>query len=168
MKMKKIFFITGLFIILLLTACASETAKELVEYHNSYLNNVNSKGQELDKIIKKSLNTSTPTEAYQLQKEKAMPIVKEVEEYINSQDPKTDIVKELHQMRLEQFKLWHEGIQLKFQAVKKMGNQSVSQQETKDIIEESNRILKDAMELGKKADNKFLELADEHGLELEE
>lgn len=166
--MKKTLFLIGLSFVMLLAACASDQAKEIVEYHNSYLKNVNDKGKELDKIIKQSLQEENPQAAYQMQKEKAMPIVQQISDYINSQDPKTDVVKELHQMRVDQFKKWEKGMEMKFDAVKKMGKQSVSQQEAKNLVAEANEQLKKAIELGKKADEKFLDLAEEYNVELEE
>ncbi|WP_174614152.1 hypothetical protein [Virgibacillus ihumii] len=164
--MKKVLFFIGLSLVMLLTACASDQAKEIVEYHNSYLKNVNHKGKELDKIIKQSLQEANPQAAYQMQKEKAMPIVQEITEYMKSQEPKTDVVKELHQMRLDQFKKWEKGIKMKFEAVKKMG-EGISQKKAKELVDKANKQLKEAINLGKKADEKFLGLVEEYNIELE-
>ncbi|WP_077327780.1 hypothetical protein [Virgibacillus siamensis] len=166
MKGKKVLFLIGLSIVMLLAACASEQAKEIVEYHNSYLKNVNDKGEELDKIIKQSLQEANPKAAYQMQKEKAMPIVKDIAEYLKSQDPKTDVVKELHRMRLNQFEKWEKGMNMKFDAVKKMG-EGIGEQKAKELVNKANEQLKKAIELGKKADEKFLNLAEEYNVQLD-
>ncbi|GAA0588657.1 hypothetical protein GCM10009001_00660 [Virgibacillus siamensis] len=167
MKVPKFLVFIGLSMVMLLAACgASDQAKEIVEYHNSYLKNVNDKGEQLDKIIKQSLQEANPQAAYQMQKEKAMPIVQEITDYMKAQEPKTDVVKELHQMRLDQFEKWEKGIKMKFDAVKQMG-EGISQQKTKKLVNKANEELKKAIELGKKADEKFLELAEEYNIELD-
>lgn len=164
--MKKLFLLLIIFVVSLLVACASDEAKELVDYQNDYIKHVNEKSNEFDLIIQRSAEESDPQAVYEMQKEKALPILNKIVEYMTSKEPQTDAVKTYHQMRLEQIKSWEEGLNIAFDASEKWAEDAISEEEMNEMIEKSTDKLKETEILGNQADEYLMELADEYGVDL--
>ncbi|WP_217589263.1 hypothetical protein [Lentibacillus saliphilus] len=165
--MKKILAIIGSTLMVgLLSACgASEQAKELADYHNSYVETVNNLANQVDVELGNSYNVETPEETVELQREYVMPLVKEITDYIEAQDPQTDIVKELHNMRLTQLAAWSEALELHHEALQKTV-EGASEDEINQLVADSDEKMTEAIKKAQEADERMVELAEEHGVEL--
>ncbi|TFJ91288.1 hypothetical protein [Lentibacillus salicampi] len=164
-KMKLFITLTA---VLLLAACASAEAEELVDYHNGYVENVNGKLMEIDTLNEKSLSSASYEDALNVQENELMPLVNDIKDYMDSQEPESDVVKEYHSLRADQVDTWYEAFQMKFDVLKKMVNQSISEEEANEVIMEADEKYMEAGEKAQMADQKMEDLADEHNLELEE
>jgi PBP1b-binding outer membrane lipoprotein LpoB len=165
---RKIKLLVCLTAALLLISCASAGAEELVDYHNSYVENVNSKLPEINTLNEKSLSSASFEEALDVQKNELLPLVNEIKDYIDSQEPESDIVKEYHLLRADQVDTWYEAFQMKHDVLESVVDQSISDEEANEIIMEADEKFMEAGEKAQEADQKMVDLADEHNLELEE
>ncbi|MEN2767525.1 hypothetical protein [Ornithinibacillus xuwenensis] len=165
--MKKILEVIGFFMILGLVACGSSPEGDaLAEYHNNYVENVNSLASQVDVEVQKSFSTESPEETYKLQTENVLPLIKEVKEHIESMAPESKVVKEIHELRLEQLTAWEEAFDLQYEALEKT-IAAASEGEVNDLLTRSDQKLVEAAEFGQKADERLLELAEEHNVTLE-
>lgn len=154
-------------VLLLLTACASAEAEELVEYHNNYVDEVNSKIEEINTLNQQSLSAASFQEAYEIQESELLPLVNEIKTYIDEQAPESELVKEYHALRKDQLHTWHEAFQMKFEVLGQMAEESISEAEANEIIMEADNKFIEAGEKAQEADQRMQELAEEHNLELE-
>ncbi|ALX47198.1 hypothetical protein [Lentibacillus amyloliquefaciens] len=154
-------------VLLVLAACSSAEAEELVDYHNGYVENVNSKLIDINTLNEKSSSSASFEEAYDVQKNELLPIVNEIKDYIDSQDPESETVKEYHSMRADQVETWYEAFQMKFDVLEKMVKESISEEEANEIIMEADEKFVEAGEKAQKADQKMESLAEEHNLQLD-
>src|SRR5699024_11145272 len=164
--MKKLFVICILSVITALVACSSPETDELVEYHNSYLEKVNPKLQEIDQILVQSAQATTLEDTYNLEKNEVKPLVDEVTQYILNQKPETDVVKKLNKMRVEQFKIWSDAFDSRLQALEVAMDKSENDPEVQNLMQQFEDKLGKATEIRKDADKKFKEIADEYNVEL--
>lgn len=152
----------------MLVACTSAESEELVNYHNGYVDNVNSKITAINTLNEKSLSSASFEEAYNVQKDELLPLVDEIKDYMDSQESETDVVQAYHSLRVEQVETWYEAFQMKFDVLEQMTNESISEEEANDIILQADDKFMEAGEKAQEADQKLADLADEHNLELEE
>lgn len=106
-------------VLLLLAACASAESEELADYHNGYVENVNSKLTKIDTLNEKSLSSASFEEAYTVQKNELFPIVNEIKDYMDSQEPESKVVKEYHSLRADQVDAWYDAFQMKYDVLEK-------------------------------------------------
>lgn len=162
--MKRILLFASLLVIVTLSACNSAETDELVEYHNSFVKSVNKKSMEVEQAMEKSLSSETLEEALEIQKNEVVPLVDEIESYIQSQKPETDAVKELHGMRVEQISSWVEAYNLNHEALGKMLKME-DDPEIDEMITESDVKFGEAEKLGIKADEKLEKMSKEYNVE---
>ncbi|MBP1971432.1 hypothetical protein J2Z83_003571 [Virgibacillus natechei] len=165
--MRKLFLVAILCISLGLVACSSPEADELVEYHNSYVETVNPKANQMDAELEKLSMIADPEEAFEFQNENIIPIAEEIIEYIESNEPETDVVKELHDLRLEQMNGWIEGFELRNGAMEKAAEMA-DEQEINELVQQSDEKFMETAEKAQIADERLVEMAEEHNVELEE
>lgn len=163
--MKKLRVIFGILIIISLVACSSPESEELTEYHNSYVETINTKAMMVDQELQKSLRAESPAIALEMQQKNVLPLVDEIQEFIHSRNPETEVVIELHKMRVNQLDTWAEAVRLRYQALEKTVEKA-SEEEIEKLIVESDEKLLDAQKTGAKADERFEELADEYKVDL--
>ncbi|SFA91148.1 hypothetical protein SAMN04488072_103219 [Lentibacillus halodurans] len=155
-------------VLLLLAACTSAETEELMDYHNGYVDHVNSKITEINTLSEKSLSSASFEEALDIQTNELLPLVNEIKDYMDSQEPESNVVKEYHSLRSDQVDTWYEAFQMKYDVLEKMVNESISEEEADEIIMDADNNFMEAGEKAQKADKKIEDLADEHNLELEE
>ncbi|MBY7143987.1 hypothetical protein KFZ56_13220 [Virgibacillus sp. NKC19-3] len=165
--MKKLLLPIGFVLIGLFTACSSAEGDELVDYQNGYVENVVNKTEEVDQKFQESLEAQTMEEMIEMQENEVMPMVSEIGEYIDDQEPETDDVKEYHDMRAEEMSIWEEAFDLRFEALEKMANNE-SDQEVDELIAQSDEKLDESDEIGMEVEQKLGELVEEYNLEFEE
>src|SRR5699024_3106310 len=102
MSKRSIFFILIL-IILIFSGCGTSShADELADYYNSYADTINPLAEEIDEQTEKLDMIEDDQEAMEFHKENIIPLVKEAENFITSADPESDVVQELHDLRVGQ------------------------------------------------------------------
>lgn len=166
--MKKIVVFTSLCFLVFLTACASSEAKEIVEYHNNYVENVNKRAIKVDEALAKSNQASTLEDTFKIFKEEVDPLVQDIKRYILTQEPETDVVKELNSMRVDQLKAWSKAFELRLKALKEANELSPNEDEVSELTDKSNKSFEKFNELGEKANKRFMEIAEEYNVEIEE
>lgn len=167
-SLKKVTVFISFCVLVFLTACASSEAKEIVEYHNEYVENVNKKALKVDKALAKFNQASTFADTLKIFKEEVDPLVQDIKKYILSQEPETEVVKELNLMRVDQLKAWSKAFELRLQALEKANESSPNEAEITDLTDKSNKSFDKFNELGEKANKRFMELAEEYNVELED
>lgn len=165
--MKKLLLLSMLAIITALAACSSPEADELVHYHNDFVETVNPKAEQIDMELQELAMIEAPDEALQFQNENITPIVNEIMEYINSMEPETEVVKELHELRLSQLSSWSEGFEFRHKAMERAA-ESAEEQEINQLIQQSDEKFMETMENAQKADAKLVEMAEEFNVEIDD
>lgn len=165
--MKKLFLISMLAIITVLAACSSPEAEELVKYHNDFVETVNPKAEQIDMELQELAMIEAPDEALKFQNENITPIVNEIMEYIHSMEPETEVVKELHELRLSQLNSWSEGFELRHKAMERAA-ESAEEQEINQLVQQSDEKFMETMENAQKADAKLVEMAEEYNVEMDD
>ncbi|MEC5424935.1 hypothetical protein QGM71_15720 [Virgibacillus sp. C22-A2] len=163
--MKKLMLFILVSMILGLSACSSAEGKELAEYHNNYVETVNEKATQVEVELNASFEAGTLEEELKLQEENVLPLISEIEEYIESQKPESDVVKEMHSMRLEQMRSWVEVFNLRFEALEKT-IEGASEEEVAEIVQQAEEKVVETQTKAQAANEKMAELADEYNVEL--
>src|SRR5690625_5050504 len=89
-------------VFIVLVGCNSQHTEELIDYYNDYVQTVNAAGEEIDKQTEKLIMIEDDHEALEFHTNNIVPLVTEVEEFITSIEPTSDVVQELHSLRVEQ------------------------------------------------------------------
>ncbi|MEN2467393.1 hypothetical protein [Ornithinibacillus sp. FSL M8-0202] len=163
---KRILLIVILVLLTFLVACnTSPEAEELAAYHNDYVENVNSLASQVDIEVQKSFATETPEETLDLQTKNVLPLISSIKEHIESQNPESEAVKELHNLRLNQLSAWEEAFNLQYQALEKTVNEE-EEEEVTELLQQSDEKLLETAQYGQEADNKLRELAEKYNVSL--
>ncbi|MFB4169300.1 hypothetical protein [Virgibacillus sp. JSM 102003] len=166
--MRKPFVISIFCAITVLTACSSPEKEELVEYHNSYIEEINPKAQEIDQLLVQSSKASSIEEAYNIEKNKVKPLVDEITQYVVNKKPDTDIVKEVNNLRVKQFKAWSEAFDSRLKALEVAIETSKNDPEAQDLMQQYEEKLGKAEQIREEADKTFKDFADEHNIKITE
>ncbi|GAB3047738.1 hypothetical protein [Virgibacillus ainsalahensis] len=165
--MRNVLILTILFFMMVLAACSSPEADELVEYHNTYVETVNPKAEEIDVHLQQLAAIADPEEALEYQNDNIMPLANEIMEFIQSMEPETEVVTELHDLRLNQMSAWNEGFELRNQAMEKAAEMA-GDEEINELVQQSDEKFMEAQEKAVTADERLIEMASEHNVEIEE
>lgn len=166
--MRKLFLFTGLSLILMLAACSSAESKEILEYHNAFVENVSDKMVALDQPYDHLENAATDKQALDIFDSEILPAINEMKEYMDGQKLETEVAKEYHNMRLEWLNAWSEGNYMEKDALENYVNNSLTEDEMDKLMQQAESKYKKAQELDQKANEKIDELADEYNFEEEE
>lgn len=166
--MKKLISFACFSMILVLAACSSSVKDELVDYQNNYVKHVNSKVFKLQDYDNQINQEQDPKKIYNILTKKSIPLLKQVKDYLDSVDVKSDEVKKLHQIRQDQFDDWLRAYNLKVKAIKYAFPPATEtdQQKFKDTVEKVNQYAKMAQEKGSEYDKKVHKLADKYNVKL--
>jgi hypothetical protein len=99
--MKKILTVIGIMFIMVLAACSSPEADEVLEYHNEMAENINPKLDEIDTIYTKVASAATDEEALEIFDTELVPLLDEIKDYYEKQDVVTDVAKEYHKLHVD-------------------------------------------------------------------
>lgn len=165
--MKKVIIWMTLASLLFITACQSAESKEVMEYHNDFVEEVISKIDEIVKGYGEMDIAETDEEALEIGNTKILPTLSEIRTYMDAQDPKEEDTKEYHKIRLEWFDLYEEIVTTEMQALDDYLNDQITEDELNEIVEGLNEISVQAEELAIKAEEKVDELAEKYDFEVE-
>lgn len=167
--MKKVSLFVCLLMVLLLGACSSAEAEDLVHYMEQYNENVNPKINKINQWLKQSQQL-TPKKAYQIEKNRVLPIVTEVQQYVHSMNPETVAVKNIQKIRVKQIDVWAKAFKLRVKALKQLKNASSPEQQkqAKATIQRAKEYLAKSQDLVKTYRAKLRETADQYNVKLKE
>lgn len=164
--MRKAILFISLAFVLLVTACQSAESKEVMEYHNGFVEEIVSGVETVTAGYDEMDAAATDEEAVELSNTKILPTLEDMKAHMDSQNPEEDDTKEYHKIRLEWFELYEEVVKSEIQALDDYINGRITDEELDeifvDIYEKSER----AEELAIKAEEKVDELADKYKFEL--
>jgi hypothetical protein len=86
---------------MVLAACSSPEADEVLEYHNAMAENINPKLDEIDTIYTKVASAATDEEALEIFDTELVPLLDEIKDYYEKQDVVTDVAKEYHNLHVD-------------------------------------------------------------------
>src|SRR5699024_12828121 len=84
-KMRQLFLFTILFFMIMLAACSSPEAEEILDVHNGYVDNVNSKIDEVDQVYEKINDAESDEVVIDISETELTAIGMEVKDYSDSQ-----------------------------------------------------------------------------------
>src|SRR5699024_12782034 len=87
-------YFTILFFMIMLAACSSQEAEEILDINNGYVDNINPKIDEVDQVYEKINAAQSDEEVMDIRETELTSIVLEVKEYIESKDTQTEEAKE--------------------------------------------------------------------------
>lgn len=163
--MRKYLLGIGAALLLVLVACQSDDSKEVVEYHNGYINNVDSKLEEVDEYGEVIYGESSTDEEIEEAADNLDELVEEMVSYVEDQDPSKEDTKDYHALRLEFMHLFQESIDLELKAIRGLIDESLDEDEAEDLLDESYVVYEDALDKFEEAEEKLDELSEEYNLE---
>ena len=167
--MKRISLFIGILLLVLVTACQAADADEVLEYHNSYIENVMEKAVEIDGITEKVWEEDTEDEdVLNLVNNDLEPLIEEMKAYMDKQDPESDDAKEYHKLRMDWFNSYYDVIKIDIQTYKGIINDTMSDSEIEKSFNESESKFNESLELAKIADEKIDELSEKYKFRDEE
>lgn len=166
--MKRVFLFAGLLLLVFITACQSAEADEVLEYHNDYVENVANKMDDIDVANEKIWMADTDEEAMDAIDNDLEPLLNNMKDYMDKQDPEKDATKEYHELRLNAFNAFYDSLQMDIETFRGLMDESISEEEADERYEQSDAKFAEAQELSEKAEDKIDELADKYKFEEEE
>lgn len=161
--MKKVSLFIGLLLLVLLTACQAADADEVLEYHNSYVDNVMGKVMKIDEIFDVIWEDEIEDdEILDLIDNDLESSLEEMKVYMNKQDPEGDDAKDYHKLRMDWFNVYYDFIKIDAKSLKGIVNDTISDSEVEENFEESEVKFNESLELAEIADKKIDELSDKY------
>lgn len=167
-KMRQLFLFTILFLTIMLAACSSPEAEEILDIHNGYVDNVNPKIDEVDQVYEKINAAQSDEEVMDIRETELTSIVLEVKEYIDSQEPETEEAKEYHQIRADWASAWYDVIDLENKATQGTIDGSLTEEEITELLMQAEERGQEASELAEKGHEKIDELSEKYNFEDDE
>lgn len=164
--MRKAILLTSLSFLLFITACQSAESKEVMEYHNDFVEEVVNRIDEITEAYDEMDTVETDEEALEVGNTKILSTLEEVRKHMDAQSPEKDDTKEYHKLRLEWFDLYEEIVTTEMQALDDYINNQIADEELEEILVEIHEISIDAEELAIKAEEKVDELAKKYNFEV--
>ena len=166
--MRKALIFIGLSVLVLITACNSTGAKEVLEYHNAYYNEIVEGVMEIDEAYVKMELTETVDEDVEIANNEILPTLDKMKTHMESQKPTKDDTKEYHKLRSDWFELYSELVESEIQMMDDYMNDLISEEELEEKLVESFARYEEMEELWEKGETKIDELADKYKFEEDE
>jgi hypothetical protein len=99
--MKKLLVVLTGFAFLMLGACSSPEADEVLEYHNTMVDEINPKLEQIDELYTKIQAVATEQEALDVYENELLPLLTDIKGYYESQTLEHDVAKEYHNLHVE-------------------------------------------------------------------
>ncbi|GEL76475.1 hypothetical protein [Tenuibacillus multivorans] len=166
--MKKLLGFLVIMGVVLLGACSSPEADEIIEYQNSYVEFINPLSVEIDEVLQKINMAATAGEAYEIQENELVPIAEDIKDFIDSKNPESDVVKEYHAIIEGQLNNWYDGIMMEYETMGQFINGEITEAEAQELYAQASEKYMAANEYEQEALDKMDELAQEYNIEEEE
>lgn len=163
--MRKPLLLLSAFILIILAACSSPEADEVLDYHNNYVDEIVPKVEEIEQLSLQGASSESEEEALAVQVDEIMPILQDITDYFDGQSPEHDITKEYHELRSGWSSHLYEAVDLENQAVQGYLDDSLSEDEFIEMLTESEEKAMQAQEFTMEANDKWEEYKEEFGFE---
>lgn len=163
--MRKALLFISLSLLLIITACNSAGFKEVLEYHNGFVDEVIVKTEKIDAAYDKMELAETDEEILEISQKEILPVLDEIKAYMDAQEPKVDDTKEYHQLRSDWFNLYNEIVRTEIQTMDDYINDRITEEEFDEIYEEAFPKLAEVEKLAGAAEDKINELSEKYKFE---
>jgi hypothetical protein len=164
--MRKALLFISLSFLIVITACQSAESKEVLEYHNGFVDEVISRDEIITEAYDEIDTVETDEEAIVIANDKILPTLEEMKKHMDAQNPEKDDTKEYHKLRMEWFELYEEIIKLELQALEDYVNDVITDEEFIEIFEEVYEKSETLQEILDKGEEKADELAEKYEFEV--
>lgn len=164
--MRKVILFISLSALLFITACQSAESKEVMEYHNDFVEEVVSRVDEIMEAYNEMDTVETDEEALEIGNTKLLTALEGIRTHMDAQSPEKDDTKEYHKLRLEWFDLYEEIVTKEIQALNDYVNGQITDEEFDKVLEDVYEISIKGEELAIEAEEKVDELAEKYDFEV--
>ncbi|WP_047983601.1 hypothetical protein [Ornithinibacillus californiensis] len=98
---KLVLLLTGVVLMMVLVACSSPEADEVLEYHNAMADTINPKLDQIPTMYNEITSAATDEEAIEIFDKKLIPLIGEIKEFYDSQSVEYNVTKEYHNLNVE-------------------------------------------------------------------
>lgn len=165
MKKKIMFFLIAV-LLTVLAACSSPEAKEVLNYHNDFVDYSNPKMDEVNQILDKIDLAETNQEAYDIGENVLVPIIKDVKDYLDEQDPKEDVTEEYHEILSKWANTFYKSAETQNDAYEEFIDGS--EDKGNELADEAEDLMMDANDYDEQALEKWDDIMDEYDFEEKE
>ena len=165
--MRKALLFIGLSLLVLITACNSTGAKEVLEYHNAFGEEIVDRVVQIGEASEKMELTETAEEDMEIANNEILPTLDKMKAHMGSQKPEKDDTKEYHKLRSDWFEIYSELVESEIQMMDDYTNDIITEEELEEKFEESFARYEEMEELWDKAETKIDELSDKYKFEEE-
>ena len=162
--MKRIFMFSSLLLLIILGACSSPEADEVLDYHNDLVDNVNPLMDQLDESYNQLSMAETDEEVTNLYGD-MVSITEEIQAFFDTQDLEHDVAKEYHEMRAEAASLLKDAIAFDHESMQQIINDELSDDEILEAAEKSEEMNNKALEVDEEAEARWQEIIEEYDFE---
>lgn len=164
--MRKAILFISLSFILFVTACQSAESKEVMEYHNGFVEEIVSGVEVITEGYNEMDAAETDEEAIEIGHTKMLPKLEKMREHMDAQNPEKDDTKEYHKIRSEWFGLYEGIVTAEVQSLDDYVNERITDEELDEIFEEVYEKSVEAEELATEGEDKVAELAEKYDFEV--
>lgn len=164
--MRKVILFVSLSILLLFTACQSAESKEVMEYHNDFVEEIVTGVEIITEAYDEMDAAETDEEAVEIGNTKILPTLEKMKVHMDAQNPKEDDAKEYHKIRSEWFDLYEEIVVTEVQSLDDYVNERITDEELEEIFGDVYEKAERAEELAIQAEEKVDELAEKYDFEV--
>lgn len=164
--MKKAILFISLSLLLFITACQSAESKEVMDYHNDFVEEVMSRVEKITQGYDEIDVVENDVEAIEIGQTKIIPTLEEIRMHMDAQNPEKEDTKDYHKIRSEWFDLYEEIVTTEVQSLDDYVNERITDEDLETIFEEVFEMSIKAEELAVEAEEKVDELADKYDFEI--
>lgn len=159
--MKRFLILISLLFIMMMTACSSSEADEVLDFHNEFVDEMHPKIKKMEELYQ-ALIMADSDEAVNEIADEMIPLTEEVHSFFDSQELEHEVALEYHEIRAKSAILLNESITLEYETIQQIMKDELSEDEIMEAIEEANTMAKEALELDEEAAKKWEEIAKEY------
>lgn len=166
--MRKVLLFLGIALMVIVTACSSPEADEVLEYHNDMVDDMNPKLDKIEELYGEMDTVETEEEAVEIHTDKILPAIAEIKDFFDSQDPKEDVTKEYHEMRAKAIDSLSESVQMENDIFVQLINDEVDEDGLMTLMEEADEKSMEAVDQDEEANKRWEEISEEFNFEEDE
>lgn len=162
--MKRIASVLSIVFLLLLSACQSAEATELLAYHNDHVTHINTPMLTVDEVYGQIWEVEED-EALKLIEEDLEPLLKKMSTYLAEQILETEEAQTYHLLRKKAYTSFYEAMQIEIAIYRGLLDGTMSEEEVEAQFAQSSLKLAEASEQSAVADEKMKSYAQQYKFE---
>ena len=128
MRKLLLLLLTG-FALMMLVACSSPEADEVLDYHNAMVDEINPKLEQIDSIYTKIETVETDQEALEVYDNELLPLLTEIKEYYDSHSLEYDVAKDYHNLHVELANAMYDAVVKEKEFVEAFTDENISEED---------------------------------------